>query len=100
VPLAEQLADQSVAMFRLIDNRRGVSAALLLAGEAAYLRQDYERAQAIYTESLTLARQVGNLRLVTRLTPSRFFGWRVAREIAPPLRSHRVSGHQKGVRNG
>jgi predicted ATPase/DNA-binding XRE family transcriptional regulator len=62
----DRLASQSVAMFRSIGQQLGVSGALYLVGDAAYLMHDYERAEAAHVESLSLAQEVGKLSFATR----------------------------------
>jgi predicted ATPase len=61
----DRLASQSVALFRLIGQQVDATGPLLLVGDAAYLMHDYERAQAAYTESLSLAQEAGWLRSAT-----------------------------------
>jgi hypothetical protein len=63
---ADRLASLSVAMFRSIGQQSGVSGALYLVGDAAYLMHDYEQAQAAHTESLSVAQEAGKLSFATR----------------------------------
>jgi tetratricopeptide (TPR) repeat protein len=50
---------QGLALYRELDNRRGVAAMLANLGTAALRRDDYERAAQFYEEGLTLSRTLG-----------------------------------------
>jgi predicted ATPase len=55
----DRLASQSVALYRAIGRPHAAARPLLLVGDAAYLMQDYDRAQGAYREGMQLAQEVG-----------------------------------------
>lgn len=64
----DQLASQSVALYRAIGRPHDAARPLFLVGEAAYMMQDYDRAERAYREGLQIAQEFGNQSLMrTRL---------------------------------
>lgn len=55
----DRLTSQSIAIYRRLGSEEDATGPFLLAGEAAFLSHDYERAQIAYTESLRLANKAG-----------------------------------------
>jgi predicted ATPase len=56
---AEELAAESLTLFRPAGDTPGVARALATLGKAAHAHGDYKRAQALYEESLALHRGLG-----------------------------------------
>jgi predicted ATPase len=54
------LAQQSLALFRALDDKRGIALALNRLGVAAWRHADYPTAQALLEEDLALYRALGN----------------------------------------
>jgi non-specific serine/threonine protein kinase len=54
------LCEEGLALFRKLDHKPGIARALNFVGELARLDGDYERAQEVYEECLTIARQIGD----------------------------------------
>ncbi len=61
----DRLASQSIEMYRSIGEPFGAIGPLLLVSEAAILMHDFERAHAIHSERMHLAREAGRPRSVT-----------------------------------
>ncbi len=57
---AESCKEQALALYREMENRRGVGNMLNSLGETARLRGDYGKALARYREALAIARETGN----------------------------------------
>ncbi len=57
---AQGLADESWALFRELQDRRGLAFALARQGSLAYSRSDNTRARELWAESVTLWRAVGD----------------------------------------
>jgi non-specific serine/threonine protein kinase len=60
-PAAQAMLQESLAIWRELDDRRGMGAALNNLGTLAYLRGDYPRAHTLYDESLAARRAVHDL---------------------------------------
>ncbi len=58
---AEKLCGESLALFRELDNKRGVAASLNLLGQIAALRSNYVEAALLEAESLGLHREVDDI---------------------------------------
>jgi predicted ATPase len=58
---AEKLCGESLALFRELDNKRGVAASPNLLGQIAALRSNYVQAALLEAESLALHRQVDDI---------------------------------------
>ncbi len=57
---AETLLEESLALYRALDDRRGLGSALLFRGLVAFDRGDDARAEALCHDGLVLAREVGD----------------------------------------
>ncbi|NTU80784.1 MAG: hypothetical protein HGA45_15635 [Chloroflexales bacterium] len=61
----DRLASQSVALYRASGRPHDAARPLMLVGEAAYLLQDYDRAEEAFREGLQLGQEVG-IQLIIR----------------------------------
>ena len=103
-PMAEAYARESVATFRVIDDRRGMASALNILGNAAFERNAYREAIAHHTEALALRRAAGDGRGVSGLLSNlgrtaRFLGdyEHAASYYREGERLHRESGNTQGL---
>jgi predicted ATPase/DNA-binding SARP family transcriptional activator/DNA-binding CsgD family transcriptional regulator len=62
---AEAACEQSLRLWRKLDDRRGIDKSLSVLGGVAESRGDYQRAAQLYGECLDLARKLGDLSRVT-----------------------------------
>jgi non-specific serine/threonine protein kinase len=61
------LAEESLALYRRLDDERGMASALNILGTVAQNSGDYARARALHEESLVLARKSGHSWAVARV---------------------------------
>ena len=59
---ARGLTEESLALYRDLEDRWGTGVALNILGNVAYYHGEYDRAEGLYRESLTLRRELGNQR--------------------------------------
>ncbi|MDX1995607.1 MAG: tetratricopeptide repeat protein [bacterium] len=59
---AEELHEESRALYQSLDDLAGVARALNQLGDVAFARSDFEAARRLQTESATLAREIGDQR--------------------------------------
>jgi predicted ATPase/DNA-binding CsgD family transcriptional regulator len=62
---AKGLCEESLALFRELEDKRGIAASLnglgLIVGQATRARNDYAVARALYEESLAIVRELGDI---------------------------------------
>ena len=61
-PACDALAEQSLELYRALDDREGIGRTVHLLGHSAAWQQQYGRAMALAEESLALARELGHAR--------------------------------------
>jgi tetratricopeptide (TPR) repeat protein len=62
---ARTLFDQALALYRELDDKRGLALTLLGRGRVAFAQGEYERARACYDEALGLAREIAATDIVS-----------------------------------